>query len=652
MTRNGWIGIGLTVSAAALMYGLFLRHGVAPAVVGYNVVPSERVLSGEVPYRDFIYNYTPGVLWLNAILFKFLGTTLMTARLGVYAAKLATAALMYWVARRYLAGWLALLPVLMTLCWVGYGDILKVFPTQYGIVLLLGAWVMLNNSETANRRSSSDDVDPRMAQSGSGAERVSFRDSAILGIAGMLGAGVILFKQNVGIFACAAIVFTAAGWAWSRKESWAWSRKESGATGRAMAVSRTMAVLGGILLAGVPAAIYLASRSALVPMLYHFRRHAVAYQEAKGIALPTPSTLVASGIAAIAVVGIGVLIFKKAGRLIPSYSGLVAVVLLIVIAIGDRGPSGLLYRSLAAQVYYLPIYAALAGGIWVLALYLRGDRERAAGLIGLVLIPAAAFIEVFPRSDADHLVRVLPPSLLLVCVLAVELGRRLAAGSANVASGASLLHDERAAVGDLNANAFNNAAGRAPSHRRPHQGFPSFFVAAVALVISAIGLRVTWAPQFDGGFRMVENTPLQFERARGVCGSQLEADRFNRIVEYIEQHTSPGDPIFTTARKMTALYFFAGRPNTTRMLWFDSPGIPREDRDLVYQAIAEHRFKLILTGAGDESGELGDGGAQRDRDLDQQTSIEVHESLVSTFLREHYHKTAFIDGISIFEPNS
>src|SRR5215470_13705238 len=126
MTKSHWIGIGITLLAAGLTYGLFLRHGVAPAVVGYNLVPSERVLYGQVPYRDFIYNYTPGVLWLNAILFKLLGTTLMTARLGVYVAKLVTALLLYLLGRRYLPGYLALLPILMTLCWVGYGDILKV----------------------------------------------------------------------------------------------------------------------------------------------------------------------------------------------------------------------------------------------------------------------------------------------------------------------------------------------------------------------------------------------------------------------------------------------------------------------------------------------------------------------------------------------
>jgi hypothetical protein len=638
MTKTGWIGIGVTVLAAVLTYGLFLRHGVAPAVIGYNLVPAERVLSGEVPYRDFIYNYTPGVLWLNASLFKFLGTGLMTARLGVWAAKLTTAVLIYYLARRYMSGWLALLPVLMTLCWVGCGDILKVFPTQYGMALLLGAWAMLNKSEGADRI---DEVRPGQDRASPGRDKFGVSRSALLGAAGMLGGAVLLFKQNVGVFACVAIVLTAA--------AWAWLVQDSNSSGRASpVVSSALAVLAGIAMVAGPAAIYLARRSALAPMLDHFRRHAVAYEEAKGIALPAPSALAASGLASVVVAAIGLLLFKKARRMIPSYSGLVSLLLLVAITIGDRGPSGGFYRSLAAQVYYLPIYATLAGAIWIVVVCLKGNRARAAGLIGVVLIPAAAFIEVFPRSDPDHLVRVLPPTLLLVCVLVHELGQRLVAEQAKSAAKAASPEGDGAAPVEFKAQVANNTGWRVVSARprtwESERLFPSFLVTAVAIVIAAIGLRVTWAPQFDRGFRMVENRPLEFERARGVRGSELEADRFNRLVEYVQQHTSPGDPIFTTARKMTALYFFAGRPNTTRLLWFDSAGIPRQDRELVYQAIGERKYKLILTGG------VGNGSGAEDADPDQQPATEAYEGHIGKLLKEHYHETALIDGISIFEP--
>jgi hypothetical protein len=622
MTKSHWIGIGITLLAAGLTYGLFLRHGVAPAVVGYNLVPSERVLLGEVPYRDFIYNYTPGVLWLNASLFKLLGTTLMTARVGVYCSKLIAALLLYYVGRRYLQAWLALMPVMMMLCWVGYGDILKVFPTQYGMALLIAAWAILTKSAWTDR-----------TENGS-SQAVRFR-MPLLVAAGALAGAVFLFKQNVGVFACAAVVASAACSAWSQTH-----QASTGAWKNAF--SRALAVTAGIAIILIPAAGYLASKSALLPMLEHFRRHAVAYEEAKGIALPAPAALLVSSLAVMAVAAIGIIVFRSARRLIPHFTILITILLLVIIAIGDRGPSAQLYRSLAAQVYYLPLYAVLAGVIWAVVEYVRGNRAHAAALAGLVLIPAAAFIEVFPRSDPDHLVRVLPPSLLLVCALVYELAYELAGQYAKIDSKTARSSLASGAASGVDSTSMDGSNHSSPSRflgaQRYGSWFPSLLVVGVAVVISAIGLRVTWAPQFDDGFRLVENTPLEFERGRGVYGSQIEADRFNRVVDFVQHHSDPGDPIFTNARKMTATYFFAARPNTTRMLWFDSAGIPSEDRELVYQAIQERRFKLILTAAAGDS------------DVEGFPGIEASETRIRSLLGESYHKTATIAGINIFEP--
>jgi hypothetical protein len=617
MTKRHWIGIGITLLAAGLTYGLFLRHGVAPAVVGYNLVPSERVLSGEVPYRDFIYNYTPGVLWLNAALFKCLGTTLMTARVGAYFSKVVVALLLYYVGRRYLPVWLALMPVLMALCWVGYGDILKVFPTQYGMALLLAAWALVIRSGWTDRN--------KDGSSQAGSVRL-----ALLVAAGALAGSVFIFKQNVGLFACAAVVVSAACSAWGQTNS-------SSRGSRKHALSWALAVTAGIAIVLIPAAGYLASKSALLPMLEHFRRHAVAYEEAKGIALPAPSMLLVSSVAALVVAASGVLAFRNAPRLIPYFLVLVTLLLLVVVAIGDSGPSAQLYRSLAAQVYYLPIYSVLAGVIWAVVEYFRGNHAHSAALVGLVLIPAAAFIEVFPRSDPDHLVRVLPPSLLLLCILVYEFGRRYATIESGKARGA-LASGAASGVDFTGTGKSSSSQSHFLSAHAFGNWFPSLLVIGVAVVISAIGVRVTWAPQFDGGFRLVENTPLEFERGKGVYGSEIEADRFNSVVDFVQQHSNPGDPIFTTARKMTATYFFAARPNTTRMLWFDSAGIPSEDRDLVYQAIQQRKYKLILI------------AAAADSDVEGAPNIEASETRIRSLLAESYRKTATIAGINIFEP--
>src|SRR5919205_1770435 len=97
-----------TLVAGAVCYGLFYRRGLGLAVIGYSVAPTERVMQGEVPYRDFLFNYTPGILWLNALLMKWFGVTLITVRAGLLVTRLLTLALIFYLARRLAGGWLAL----------------------------------------------------------------------------------------------------------------------------------------------------------------------------------------------------------------------------------------------------------------------------------------------------------------------------------------------------------------------------------------------------------------------------------------------------------------------------------------------------------------------------------------------------------------
>ncbi|MFY9573160.1 MAG: hypothetical protein WAV20_17300, partial [Blastocatellia bacterium] len=46
----------LTLAAGLICYGLFFNRGLGLAVIGYSIAPAERVMNGEVPYRDFLFN--------------------------------------------------------------------------------------------------------------------------------------------------------------------------------------------------------------------------------------------------------------------------------------------------------------------------------------------------------------------------------------------------------------------------------------------------------------------------------------------------------------------------------------------------------------------------------------------------------------------
>lgn len=557
-------------------YGLFLRHGLAPAVVGYNLVPAERVMEGETPYRDFLYNYTPGLLWLNAALFKMAGATLMTARAGVLAAKVLTALLIFQLTRRFLSGWFALAPVVMTLAWIGYADILKVFPTQYGMPLLLASCFTVLRSQTA----------------GSTRTKVLW-----LILSGALAGLTFIFKQNVGIFTLLAAATSVAYAVMT-------GSKEQSPDRRSARILQYIAAVGaGFTLAVAPMLAYLAARSALGPMISHFSRHAAEYGEAKGIALPSPLLLVPSALVAGFLVALGWVIRLKKPA---AATGLVVggcVALAVVVLAGDSGPTALLYRSLLAHAFYLPVYlggAALLRAVIELKSTAGAEpRVRSSVDVGhdwvpLTLFAVAAFLEVFPRSDADHLVRVLPPSFVAASALLVT------------------------------ARAGRRSAGQVPV------GVLIGFV-----LLTVLGLRVSWAPQFDAGLRFRENYPLEFERGRGVSGAPGEATRLNQVVAFVQANTEPGEPILSLARKMTSVYFFADRPNVTRLLWLDSAGISEEEVKFVEESIRERRFGLILVG-----GELMPDGTAVDG---QDPSVEGALSVA----RHGYKTVSVIEAVTV-----
>src|SRR5438128_3046516 len=69
---------------------------------------AERILHGEVPYRDFFSFYTPGSFYFVAFLFRFLGDSLVVARMGLAVAGAASSVITYVLARRVCSRGIAL----------------------------------------------------------------------------------------------------------------------------------------------------------------------------------------------------------------------------------------------------------------------------------------------------------------------------------------------------------------------------------------------------------------------------------------------------------------------------------------------------------------------------------------------------------------
>ena len=122
----------------AAIYGpVYFREDSIPTGIGANLVPAERVLNGEVPYRDFYKIQTPGILLLNAGLFKLFGTSLLTAFRGVLLFKILAIVMVFLVARLLVSESLAVIPTALSLVWLPPGGPFSPAPIQYEMPLIL-----------------------------------------------------------------------------------------------------------------------------------------------------------------------------------------------------------------------------------------------------------------------------------------------------------------------------------------------------------------------------------------------------------------------------------------------------------------------------------------------------------------------------------
>ena len=67
---------------------------------GIRLVGAQRVLNGEVPYRDFYTIYGPGQFYWPALLFKVFGVEIISTRIGFIASNAVVAAALFALCRR------------------------------------------------------------------------------------------------------------------------------------------------------------------------------------------------------------------------------------------------------------------------------------------------------------------------------------------------------------------------------------------------------------------------------------------------------------------------------------------------------------------------------------------------------------------------
>src|SRR5579863_4789911 len=79
---------------------IFCRYTSLEPDEGIVLMGAERILRGEVPYRDFFSFYTPGSFYLVALVFKVFGDSLVVARISLAIAGAACSVVTYLLSRR------------------------------------------------------------------------------------------------------------------------------------------------------------------------------------------------------------------------------------------------------------------------------------------------------------------------------------------------------------------------------------------------------------------------------------------------------------------------------------------------------------------------------------------------------------------------
>jgi 4-amino-4-deoxy-L-arabinose transferase-like glycosyltransferase len=354
----------LAVAAGAYAL-LFNRANVLSHSIGYNLYASERVLDGDIPYRDFHTLYPPAIFYLNAALFKWLGVSLYSALLGVFLFKALTVTVIYLSGRQLMPTAWALLSALGSLLWLRPNGPFKSVPMHYGALFLAAALFLLLKHE--NRRKLS----------------LIFFAGASLGL-------VALFKHNIGAYALlGSLVFLAA------EDRTLKYRASFNLRDR----RRVLLLLIGCAATVLPVLAYMQARGAFIPML---RTILFGPGEFLLNRLAIPLSPLVPAVFLIALSACTYAAYRLRSR--PSlelavWTALIAAVAAFVL----RGSQA----DVNQIIFYLPMLVLIFALSVVVFQKDIAIAERRALLV-LFIFSAAALMELFPRFAREQSIAAMP----------------------------------------------------------------------------------------------------------------------------------------------------------------------------------------------------------------------------------------------------
>jgi 4-amino-4-deoxy-L-arabinose transferase-like glycosyltransferase len=151
-TLLGWVVLGVVWAAGAAYMAAYLRHGWVPVDAGTLGEMAERVLRGQVPFRDFGEIYTGGLTFLNALALRLFGENLFSLRIPLFLFFLAWLPSVYFIARRFSGPIGAGLVMLLSAAW-SVPNYPEAMPSWYNLFFATwGVLALVRYTESERKR--------------------------------------------------------------------------------------------------------------------------------------------------------------------------------------------------------------------------------------------------------------------------------------------------------------------------------------------------------------------------------------------------------------------------------------------------------------------------------------------------------------------